>query len=329
LEQTDKQTGGAEMANQRIELKPRDYGGLLDATFDLYRQNFLLVVGISAVVYVPFALVQILLFASPGTSGVAMALAGLAGLISVFLMIFMTGAMTKAVSDVYLGHEATVSGSYGYVLKRWAAYLWTNLLCGLLVLGGVVLCVVPGIILGFWIAFATQVFVLEGRAGLRAIQRSRELIGEGRWVRVLVLWFLLTLMISFIAAIPQMFLQFLIHDVALMKSLSAAWGALTNTFLAPISAIALILLYYDIRIRKEAFDLQVLAQSIAQWGGAEMQDVQQMPAFSATTPADPAAGATDTGRFCSSCGRELAPEAAFCEHCGQRDEPPTESGVVS
>jgi hypothetical protein len=38
---------------------------------------------------------------------------------------------------------------------------------------------------------------------------------------------------------------------------------LVSLLLTPISAIAVTLLYYDFRIRKEGFDLEILSQSIA------------------------------------------------------------------
>ena len=43
-------------------------------------------------------------------------------------------------------------------------------------------------------------------------------------------------------------------------------SALVNVFVTPFSTAALILLYFDIRVRKEGFDLELLAQSME--GGA-------------------------------------------------------------
>ena len=43
------------------ELKPMGYGGILDQTFELYRQNFVLFAGIVALVQIPLALMQTVL----------------------------------------------------------------------------------------------------------------------------------------------------------------------------------------------------------------------------------------------------------------------------
>ena len=48
--------------------------------------------------------------------------------------------------------------------------------------------------------------------------------------------------------------------VATFVSQSA--GVLARILSAPIGAAAYVLLYYDLRIRKEGFDLQMLAQSV-------------------------------------------------------------------
>jgi len=65
-------------------------------------------------------------------------------------------------------------------------------------------------------------------------------------------------------------------------------GAISSTVLAPVLSIVTILLYYDIRIRKEGFDLELLASELdaktAAWSGPELP--QEQPA-----PPDSSAGA--------------------------------------
>ena len=40
-------------------------------------------------------------------------------------------------------------------------------------MGGMILCIVPGILAAFWFALATQVVVIEGVAGFAAMKRSK------------------------------------------------------------------------------------------------------------------------------------------------------------
>ena len=51
-------------------------------------------------------------------------------------------------------------------------------------------------------------------------------------------------------------------DPAAGTVLPSALTSLGAIFITPYSIIAVILLYYDLRIRKEGFDLEMLSQSI-------------------------------------------------------------------
>jgi hypothetical protein len=53
-------------------------------------------------------------------------------------------------------------------------YFWTSFLTAVLVLGGLVLLIVPGILLALWTIFASVIVVAENRKGMDAIVASRE-----------------------------------------------------------------------------------------------------------------------------------------------------------
>jgi ABC-type Fe3+ transport system permease subunit len=44
---------------------------------------------------------------------------------------------------------------------------------------------------------------------------------------------------------------------------NSVFQVLGQTIAAPLSAVALVLLYFDLRIRKEGFDLEMMAQNLA------------------------------------------------------------------
>lgn len=302
------------MAQQAPELIPRGYGGILDASLELYRQNFLLFVGIAGVAYIPLAVVQVLFAGAREASTAGVVATVVLTIVTVFLAIFVSGAMTKAISDVYLGVEASVFGSYRYVMRRWLPYIGTNLLCVLLVYAGIALCVIPGIIFAFWIAFASEVFVIEGPSGWEAIQRSRQLI-SGHWGRAFVLMFLVGVLGAILQMIPVSIITALLKESAAGQALSVAWQGIANTVVTPFSTAALILLYYDLRIRKEAFDLEVLAENMSRWGGAPTTGVvRQAEVAEASDPRGESL--VETAR-CPACGGELPAGTAFCDHCGR------------
>ena len=66
-----------------------------------------------------------------------------------------------------------------------------------------------------------------------------------------------------IGALNQFLLPKLTMNPVRQAVLGQALQQILNLLLAPFSSIAWILLYYDLRIRKEGFDLEVLAKSMS------------------------------------------------------------------
>lgn len=69
-------------------------------------------------------------------------------------------------------------------------YFLLSLFAGLLVVGGWVLLILPGIILSLLFVFVSFVFVLEGKRGTEALKRSYQMVKENFWtvfVRVLII----------------------------------------------------------------------------------------------------------------------------------------------
>jgi hypothetical protein len=248
-----------------------DYGEILDEALQLYKNNAALVIAIAATVYVPLALLQLiwaLTMTSPQPGSMPnpamLASTGLLGFLFLFAALFMSGAMTKAVADRYLDTPSSVGSAYGFVLRRAWPYLGTIIMCGLLVTAGFFLLIVGAVIFAFWTAFATIVFVVEGKADAAAIARSRQL-AAGNWGRIFVVGLIIALMTWIAQAILQ--LPFTWGLAAAMGAKGATVGsalgsAISSVVVAPFSTIIMVLLYFDIRVRQEGFDLELLAQSL-------------------------------------------------------------------
>lgn len=74
--------------------------------------------------------------------------------------------------------------SYRRAFKKWFSYFWISILSSLVVLGGLVLLIIPGIIAAICVAFAAYVLVWEDKRGFSALSRSCQLV-KGYWWRVL------------------------------------------------------------------------------------------------------------------------------------------------
>lgn len=141
------------------ELRPLSLGELLDRTFSLYRRNFWLFVGIMAipsVFSVPFNF-GFLSMRNPGLGGRPSPTAAVGA--SLFVLAFFClfwimyslaiGAATYAVSETYLGREATVRGSYRKVRNKFWRIIGLVLNVGLRMIGIVIIgSIAAGILFG-------------------------------------------------------------------------------------------------------------------------------------------------------------------------------------
>lgn len=273
---------------QRI-LRPLDYGGLFDELFDLYKKNFLLFMGIAGLIYLPLNfLITLLMTPVQGMSQPGqlpdfrwLGMLALVVLFSIPLTYAASAATIWAVSSTYLGNKATILGSYKGIMPRLFPFMVTGVLVGILCAVGFVLCCFPGIILAILLAFVPAVMVIEDVRYVDAINRSWAL-AKSDWARVLVVLIITVLL----GGILQMILTTPFQMLAMFHSgepgsigpltiLHAIMQGLAETLVLPVSTIALVLLYYDIRIRKEGFDIQMLARGMGQAPESPAEPEQQ------------------------------------------------------
>jgi hypothetical protein len=187
----------------------------------------------------------------------------LLGLISSTLA---SGACFRAIATAYLGERSGWRESLRFALKRFPSLLWITLLAGLLSVLGAIACIIPGVYL--WVAFSVAVpaMMTEGVRGRRALGRSRRLVRNFWWraFAVALLGYILTAILS--GAISAIILGIGSFNAS-ADSLSGIVSnvisqTLTKVLTTPFVAAFVTVLYFDLRVRKEAFDLQLLAQRI-------------------------------------------------------------------
>jgi len=209
------------------------------------------------------------------------------------------GAVIYAVSSIYLGREVLVKEAYRFVLNRLGRFFLTSCLFMLAALVLVCLPVVLGVLLYFLFKMATssgwwsavtwlplavipfygltklllfdKVVIIEDEAYFSALTRSWSLLtgkADSPWPRgyflrfviLLNLFLLINMAISIVFSTPGTLFSFLLP--------SPQWlGTIVNQVLTSIGSlitgvfgsVCMVVFYYDIRNRKEGFDLKVLA----------------------------------------------------------------------
>jgi len=172
-----------------------------------------------------------------------------------------TSALCVNISAGYLGEELGASESYARAFKRLGFLLVTQFVGTLIIAFGFLLFIVPGVVFSLWFMLLPPVVLLERPGGVfGALGRSRALmagnLGKG---------FLLGLAVWLLSLTISMGGGALLRLVPWPSELLADFcGALLPGLALPLSIGAIVLLYYDLRIRKEGFDLEHLA---AKMGG--------------------------------------------------------------
>ncbi len=260
-------------------LRPLSTGELLDLTFSLYRNHFLLFVGIVAVPQLALAAVQLFgLAVMPRPTGPFAVVPTLLWMpVAVVVALAVTaasqGATVIAVSHVYLGRPISVMASLEVIRPRIVSLALTMIVIGLFVTVGLLLLIVPGILLSLMWAVAIPVAVLEERSLLDAASRSAELT-RGDRLRVAVIYVLFLLLVWIVSMVINLPLTIAAVVSAMAGGVTpgttAPWmqvvgivsSFLTQCLVAPLMTIAFSLLYYDERVRKEAFDLELMMATI-------------------------------------------------------------------
>lgn len=257
-------------------LRPLSTSELLDRTFHLYRNNFLVLLGVVAIPQLLVLAFQLLL--ANTVFGNAPRTLGLLTL-PLWVLGLVCGGVSQAatvfvVSNVHLERPVRMREAFGRVGKDVLRVVWVSFIVSLIVVFGLLLLVVPGIYWGLKYALAIPVTVLEGSSLTESLSRSADLT-EGSRGRIFVISILFTILASVVNICVQY--AFGIKSIFLGGHLPAGFTSIrfalisisafvTRGLVGPLLTIAMTLVYYDQRVRKEGFDLQLMITTLQ--GGA-------------------------------------------------------------
>jgi hypothetical protein len=207
-------------------------------------------------------------------------------LLSIISTTVLTAALTAIIGRLVLRNQIDGKSAVLTALRSLPKLIATSILVGLVSFGAIgvvaglaaatkstalILLAIPLMFVGFWLAIrlwlAGPVVVLEQVGPVRALRRSFALT-KGRWWPI----FGILTASSFMTGIPSVILNGI--TTSLLKSLGGnnagfefVWTAIAGTVSAaiftPLSAAIIVFLYFDLRVRKEGFDLQRLASDFS------------------------------------------------------------------
>jgi hypothetical protein len=264
-----------------LRLRPLEIGDVLDETFRIYRRHFWLFAGISVVMAIPTAaltgygfytvfssFLQTFNSINPDFNSMAPTLVWLGALylLNFLLSPFTFATVIYAACESALGRPVTIWGAIRGVFRRYFAILGYLFVLDVM---AVFFCLFP---LWIWIAVAwvavLPVLFVE-KVGLgAAMGRSWRLV-EGRWWRTFFILLLIFLLWWFVGRALEGFLFFATQIVGIVASnylvlaISQTLAVLVAALVNPVVQIAIVLVYFDLRVRNEALDLFQLAQRVS------------------------------------------------------------------
>jgi hypothetical protein len=261
-----------------IVLRPLTLGELLDRTFQLYRSRFATFLAIAAVAYIPLFVLQTVMLWAPNILSPSIRAAALLGVIPLLLLRLLGVAAANSatiivVSATYLERPITVGEAYQRVSGMLFRIFFIMIGMGIGIGIGTVLLIVPGVILFLMWGLAIPVAVLEDTGLGESLSRSRELTAghRSRVFVIYLLYFALVFALQMGLAAPLGIIVAMREGVAALKTVSPIIG-LANAIISyviiclvtPILSISLSLMYYDERVRKEAFDIHLMMNALGE-----------------------------------------------------------------
>lgn len=269
-------------------LQPMDFTDILDGMFNLYRSHFRLFFAIGMVYFVlsfGVDLISVFLLETDTTMGTGLVILVFTILVSVAVSTFVVAGLAYASAHVYLGRVIIP----GIALQRAGQRFWTylgSLILWSLAVGGLTITII-GIPFAIyfsvrWGLYALPV-LLEGTTASNALRRSTALV-KGSWGRVFGIMLAISLISFMIYFILEASSGFLLSWMGLSEAeeptglldtfrqlfiptpSEIGWFSYTirrlvslgiATLTMPISVIGSTLLYFDLRIRKEAYDIEM------------------------------------------------------------------------
>jgi hypothetical protein len=251
--------GSSEAESPSPALPQRSLGDLLNETFAIYGKRFGRIIGLAALIQVPAGLM--VLIPAPGVA--LFVVIGVTGLLA---MIALYGATISAIGQHYVTGEIAIGSAWSRVWWRVASLLAVAaVLAPVLALGAASLVLVFPAVAALCVA--VPAVVLEGHKPGAALRRVFEIM-RGSWLRVSGITLVVLLVMIGLGLLVQ-------APFAIASYVAAPEGSTTlgnvfrfagslvaRTVAPPVAAIAFTLLYYDLRVRREGYDVQALSREM-------------------------------------------------------------------
>ena len=260
-------------------MKERSLGDILNETFVIYGKGLR---GFLIIAFIVFGPVNVLTFIGPkaslqeylttgSISGSAVAFYVIAAIVTIVATTTVFSAASAGVGQLVAFGRIDIGACFLRVSWRIYSLLFVSfILTAVLVVGiGGAVLLIPAIASFAFLLFASMalpVSIYEGSKYLKALSRSFDLV-KSNWKRVLggiCLITMLMLGLALVLSVPSLILVPSESDglQILPTAIQYIVGLISNAAAVTVSAIAVTLLYFDVRIRSEGFTVDKLISEL-------------------------------------------------------------------
>jgi hypothetical protein len=165
--------------------------------------------------------------------------------------VFGTVACYRLIADAWLGREVSVAASLRFAGERLGATIWLAIMLVAGIVAGFIAFIVPGVWLAVAWSVAYPAMIVEGTGGLPALQRSTKLV-QGRWWATCGRLAVAIILVTVASAVVGSVLIAPFDDTsAAAVVVEALSNLVVSLFATPFLAAVAMLIYFDLRARKE------------------------------------------------------------------------------
>jgi hypothetical protein len=284
-------------------LRPLSFGEILDVALKIFGRHWRTLVACVLVPTIPIQIISVLVIlsiapeqydpntgptASSESTGTEIAAILVVQLLSLIASLLAWAACFKAVADGYLGQEPSLGGSLRFGLPRIPRLFGLSVVTGVMIVIGVFGCLVGALLVAALVILSVPAMLLERIGIFAAIGRSFELVKGRYWQTVLMLLVLFAGLLVITLVLGVIFGAVAGSGSETANAVGSFVASVTASAVGtPIFASILTVFYFDQRVRKEGFDLQLLAQGIGEEAPTTVQQPWQQPQAPSWPPPEP------------------------------------------
>jgi hypothetical protein len=251
-----------------MDLRPRSATEIVDASFQLLRHHVVELTTLSVAASIPLLVVRLLGSAlTPGDPTMPdpsrVLLTAPLGIVAWLLQVFAPLPVIVAVSQFYLGDPYDARAAVRLAMRRYWTTLAAIIIKGILFGIGLILLLVPGLYVWLRLAPVSAVSLLEDGDSGKTTSRSFALTADMTW-HVFLVWLPLLAIYSGLLVLSWwMLMSGAALSIVKHTNEIAVFQTALSAFISPVIAVVTVALYYDLRTRKEGFDVEMMSRAMA------------------------------------------------------------------